>query len=292
MPRGRALVVVLVVAALVVYGTVVALYAFNERAVTVVGCTDDAPDGAVLLSLTPTGVDAAADRMAATLTVVSWGPADGDAPGIPADDLTLILTGTDGPSTYAYEGGAIPSPISFRFITDGAIERWPFDSHTSQFSAVMVEETAGSIRAVPTILCGSAHVPGWSFASTQVASTGTLVLDGGPVDEVRLEATRSAATVAFGLVILALMIVLPVLGLSVAIRVLRGERKAEASLMSWMAAMLFATIPMRTFLPGSPPIGSWVDYLVVLWVVVGLVASLVIYAIAWLRWAPAGERPR
>lgn len=60
--------------------------------------------------------------------------------------------------------------------------------------------------------------------------------------------------------------------------------------MSWMAAMLFATVPLRGFLPGSPPVGSWVDYLVVLWVIAGLIASLVIYVIAWLRWAPRGER--
>ena len=79
------------------------------------------------------------------------------------------------------------------------------------------------------------------------------------------------------------MAVLPVLGLTVAIVAYRGIRKVEATLMSWMAAMLFATIPLRTFLPGSPPIGSWVDYLVVLWVVAGLVLGLVIYVLAWLQ---------
>ena len=86
------------------------------------------------------------------------------------------------------------------------------------------------------------------------------------------------------------MAVLPVLGLTVAIVAYRGIRKVEATLMSWMAAMLFATIPLRTFLPGSPPIGSWVDYLVVLWVVAGLVLGLVIYVLAWLRWGTRGER--
>ena len=79
-------------------------------------------------------------------------------------------------------------------------------------------------------------------------------------------------------------------GLPVKIVAYRGIRKVEATLMSWMAAMLFATIPLRTFLPGSPPIGSWVDYLVVLWVVAGLVLGLVIYVLAWLRWGTRGER--
>jgi hypothetical protein len=79
--------------------------------------------------------------------------------------------------------------------------------------------------------------------------------------------------------------------LFVAITAFRGRRKVEASFMSWMGAMLFATIPLRTFLPGSPPIGSWIDFLIVLWVIVGLIAGLAIYVAAWMRWGtPAAPR--
>ena len=133
-------------------------------------------------------------------------------------------------------------------------------------------------------------MPGWTFSSQEVAGTDEVMINGEPVTQLRITATRSVATVAFGIVILILMAVLPVLGLTVAIVAYRGLRKVEPTLMSWMAAMLFATIPLRTFLPGAPPIGSWVDYLVVLWVVAGLVLSLVIYVKAWLRWSPPGGR--
>ncbi len=44
----------------------------------------------------------------------------------------------------------------------------------------------------------------------------------------------------------------------------------------WIAAMLFATIPIRNFFPGSPPPGSRVDVLVVLWEIVALTLALVI----------------
>ena len=146
------------------------------------------------------------------------------------------------------------------------------------------------MTAIPTLLCGSAHVPGWTFSSEEIAGTDEVVVDGEPVTQIRVTATRSVATVAFGIVILGLMAVLPVLGLTVAIVAYRGIRKVEATLMSWMAAMLFATIPLRTFLPGSPPIGSWVDYLVVLWVVAGLVLGWSSTSCAWLRWGTRGER--
>jgi hypothetical protein len=55
--------------------------------------------------------------------------------------------------------------------------------------------------------------------------------------------------------------------------------------MSWMGAMLFAAIPLRNFLPGSPPPGSWIDAVIVLWVIVALVAALALYVLAWRQQA-------
>ena len=104
---------------------------------------------------------------------------------------------------------------------------------------------------------------------------------------VDIAVTRSGSTIAFGIVLLSLMVILPVLVLTVAIVVLRGRRKVEVTVMGWIGAMLFATIPLRNFLPGSPPIGSWIDYLIVLWVLAGLVGGLVLFVIAWLRRGPA-----
>jgi hypothetical protein len=291
-PKARILVMLTIAAFAILYAGVVALYALNERTVSRDGCLDTVAADQVGLSLTPTAMDAAADRLSLTVGVVSFGPFESESIGIPDEDLTLVITETDGPRAYTFGADEIPSPIAVRLVTDGQIEKWPFDTHNVQFAVAVLHEVDGDMRPVPLDVCGSTHVPGWTFSSDQVAGEGDLVLAGEPVDEISLTASRSAATVAFGIIIVGLMIVMPVLGLTVAIRVLRGERRAEATLMSWLAAMLFATIPLRTFLPGSPPIGSWVDYLVVLWVVAGLIAALVIYVVAWLKWSAPGERPR
>lgn len=280
----------LIAVLVLVYAGVVALYALNDRAASEQGCTEAAPDDGVLLSLTPQAVDAAADRIVANLEVLSFGPVAAQDTGLLAAPLTVLVSDTDGPRTFTIAQDEIPSPQSIRLITDGFIERWPFDSHSVDVAIVSLQTVDGDTTAVGTYLCGSAHVPGWTFSSQEVAGTDAIVVDGEPVAQVRITATRSVATVAFGIVILGLMAVLPVLGLTVAIVAYRGIRKVEATLMSWMAAMLFATIPLRTFLPGSPPVGSWVDYLVVMWVVAGLVAGLVIYVLAWLRWGTRGER--
>ena len=273
-----------------VYLAVVALYALNDRFAAIEGCTEEAPADAIVLALTPESVDAAGDRLVATLTVLSFGPLADPGTALLADPLTVLVSDNDGPRSFTIAQDEIPSPLSLRLITDGYIERWPFDAHSVDLAVVSLQTVDGTPSAIPTLLCGSAHVPGWTFDSQEIAGTDELVVDGEPVTQIRIIASRSVATVAFGIVILALMAVLPVLGLTVAIVAYRGIRKVEATLMSWMAAMLFATIPLRTFLPGSPPIGSWVDYLVVLWVVAGLVLGLVIYVLAWLRWGTRGER--
>ncbi len=102
-------------------------------------------------------------------------------------------------------------------------------------------------------------------------------------------ATRTSSTVAFGVVLLTLMVAMPILGLTVAVLTLRGRRRFEPAFLSWIAGMLFATPMLRTFLPGQPPIGSWVDVLVVLWVIACLILSLVIATVAWHRWSRGRE---
>ncbi|MET0673348.1 MAG: DUF4436 family protein [Microbacterium pygmaeum] len=290
-PRVPLFVIVLVAALVGTYLAVIALYALNERTVTIDGCTEDPPADAILLSLDPETMDAAADRLGANLDVVSFGPVAAKDSSLLTAPLTVLVTDNDGPRSIVIPPEELPSPHALRLITTGSVERWPFDAHSVDVAFASLQTVDGEVRSITTVLCGSAHVPGWTFASEEIPGTDELTIDGEPVAQIRVIATRSPATVAFGIVILALMVVLPVLGLTVAILAYRGLRKVEATLMSWMAAMLFATIPLRTFLPGSPPIGSWVDYLLVLWVLAGLVIGLAIYVAAWVRWTPAAVAP-
>ena len=286
---GRALAIVIIAAFVLVYAAVVALYALSDDS-DAVGCRPPSPTDAVRYSIEPTAVDAVGNRMRATVSVDTFGPV-ADGSGFPDQNLTMLITGTDGQQAYEYLAGKVPPSYPVAFLTNGEVAQWPFDSYTAQFTVLTAEGALPGGSVVPTVLCGTAQVAGWDITSEEVEGDDTLVVDDEPVEQIQLRAVRSPATITFGIVILALMVTLPILGLTVSIRMLLGRRKTEATLMSWIAAMLFATLPLRGFLPGSPPIGSWVDYLVVLWAVVGLVASLVIAALAWTRWAAPGERP-
>lgn len=286
-------IVAAVLAIVALYVTVVVLYA---RSGDVESGTEQAvePDEMVLV-LTPVEVDASANRMSARLE-----PQLGHLGSSSADTLTLdedihvLVTGTDGARLIEFRAGEVVAPVTVNLILDGYIEAWPFDRYTTSTMIVPLRTDAdGEGEPIPYRVIANGSVPGWDILATGSAvpedSLATSGASGSvPVVVVELVATRSASTVAFGVVLLALLVIAPVLVLTAAITVLRGRRKVEATMLSWIGAMLFATIPLRNFLPGSPPIGSWVDYLIVLWVFVGLITGLVIFVIAWLRDGPAG----
>jgi predicted membrane channel-forming protein YqfA (hemolysin III family) len=87
----------------------------------------------------------------------------------------------------------------------------------------------------------------------------------------------------FAIVILCILIAIAAVGVFVAVQTLRDRRRFQSPMTTWYAAMLFAVVPLRNALPGSPAFGSWIDLTIVLWVLVALVVSMLLYVAAWWR---------
>lgn len=270
----------IVVAILARYITVVALYASGSDVVSRGG--DAPPPDAVSLILTPEKMDAATGRLTVSLLPKQTGEAE-YTNGITVNKpFSVLVSAVAGSTAVQYEPSRLVEPTEVSFVMDGAIAEWPFDRYrvTSFMVAGVDDEKAETIPLPTAVHVSGRGVTGWDITMTaHDAGDGLIAVD--------ISASRSGATVAFGIVLLTLMIIIPTLVLIVAIAVLRGRRKVEVTTLGWMGAMVFATIPLRNFLPGSPPIGSWIDYLIVLWVLAALVAGLVIFVIAWWRRGPA-----
>lgn len=282
--RSRIFLVVALAVLAAAYTLAVVLYAAGGQ-VTEAG-NDEPAEWDVQLSVKPQSVDAVRDRVTIQIDVLDAGPA-GDEFGL-TQTLGVVISGADGERMLEFGSGGMPSPVTVELVTDGVVEQWPFDSHIGETTLIAYRTVDGQPEALRTWVDASGRVPGWSISAEAVDIGARAEFDGKTekIAAVQFTATRSGSTIAFGTMLLGLMIVMPVLVLSVAISVYRGHRRLEPSFTSWMAAMLFATIPLRTFLPGSPPIGSWIDFLIVLWVIVGLIAALVIYVAGWFRWSP------
>lgn len=291
-PRRLRYVAAIIVIAAVAYLGVVALYASSGRIASLSDTTAPPPAGGVTVALSPDTVNPATGRISMNLQLdASKQLLAREGIGL-AKTVHVILSPTAGAQSITFKAGAVPSIVPVDIIVDGSIENWPFDDYRAD-PLVIIAYTGDGV--IPMHVSVYGYVPGWNLDASPREDPKNVHVnsDDAAADQshtIAMRAWRSGSTIAFGIVLLCLMIAMPCLVLFVAINAYRGRRKMEPTLMSWMAAMLFATIPLRTFLPGSPPIGSWIDYLIVLWVFAGLVAGLVIYVFAWWRWGARGER--
>jgi hypothetical protein len=102
-------------------------------------------------------------------------------------------------------------------------------------------------------------------------------------DDVTITLHRSKGPLIFDVGVCLVLIALPALALWVAIPMALGRTSFVPPFITWYGAMLFAIVPLRNILPGSPPYGSWVDQAIVQWVLIGLVVAMTLFVFAWWR---------
>lgn len=212
-----------------------------------------------------------------------------------------VIAQTSGSNTRDLPAGLPPGAIESTVYIEGNPEYYPFDRYSYS-----VDEQAGipgitSVTPAPLIrvesldakgkvtkelvpigyLGPSDGAQGWAEEWNFVAEADYLYLD--------LTVKRAGGVLAFVLVILILIIVVAVLALLVAAVVWGQRRRIEATMSSWLAALLFALIPLRINLPGAPPIGSWMDITVFFWVELALLVAMSGFITAWLTYSKAPE---
>jgi Domain of unknown function (DUF4436) len=190
-------------------------------------------------------------------------------------DLTVAVTSVTTPIRRTYSKGMLPGvfPVPLTLARD--VERWPFDTYYTGPITVTLFTGTGQVaeRANVTFVD---RLAGWKVQVARVNNANALA----PY-EIQLQ--RSASTMVFAIVILCIFVAIAAVGLFVAIWTTRDPRRFQSPMTTWYAAMLFAVVPLRNALPGSPAFGSWIDLTIVLWVLVALVVSMLLYIAAWWR---------
>jgi hypothetical protein len=191
------------------------------------------------------------------------------------EDLTIAVTSVTSPVRRTYSKGMLPGvfPVPLTLARD--VERWPFDSYYTGPITVELFHGAEKVpeRANVTFVD---RLTGWKVQVNRVNQANTLA-------PYRIDLQRSASTMVFAITILFIFVAIAAVGLFVALQTVRDPRKFQSPLTTWYAAMLFAVVPLRNALPGSPAFGSWIDLTIVLWVLVALVVSMLLYIGAWWR---------
>ena len=171
------------------------------------------------------------------------------------DDLTVDVSPAASADSLTFARGTRVGSQPVSLYADGDIRQWPFDTYqTSDVQLLAFTGTGGARVAVPVQVVVTDSVTSWAVHAR--------ASEFGPAQALDIHVARTGPTIGFAIAMCAVLLILPICTLFVSIQTLR-ERKQ--------------------FLP---PIGSWVDYTVVLWVVIGLATSLALYVTAWWRQAP------
>ena len=117
------------------------------------------------------------------------------------------------------------------------------------------------------------------FFLTKVRSTVSIA--GVAVDTIRIGRSRGTLILAWFMIVAMWALALSVLG---AARILGARRQGLVwPALGWMAATLFALIGMCNAAPGSPPIGSLIDYAAFFWAEAIVAGSLTYVAATGIR---------
>jgi Domain of unknown function (DUF4436) len=191
------------------------------------------------------------------------------------EDLSVVVTSVVTAGKRTWPKGTLPDVFRVSLTLAGDVADWPLDRYRSGPIKVDLFSGAAQVpeRATVTLVD---RLLGWKVDVAPVGKADSL-------EQYRVHLYRSQSTVAFGVVMLGVLIALAGLALFVAVQTVRGRRKFQPPMTTWYAAMLFAVMPLRNALPDSPPFGSWIDITVVIWVIVVLVISMALYISCWWR---------
>jgi hypothetical protein len=189
----------------------------------------------------------------------------------PANDLGDLV----------YPAGKAPAQVATTIEAHGDPNNWPFDSYsTDTLSAEVLVGQGDARKYIPARVEVVGQLEGWDVSVQRV---GEASQESDRPDNVIITLHRAKGPLIFDLGVCLVLFALPTLAFAVATQIALGKRKFVPPFVTWFAAMLFAVIPIRNFLPGSPPPGAWIDQAIVLWVLLGLVGAMGMYMFTWYR---------
>lgn len=177
--------------------------------------------------------------------------------------------------SHTFKGGE--APISWLVtipIDEGDLLEYPFDTHSGDF-AIKAQRKGGPDGPAKLELDKVVH--GFELTARGRPSEDKSQL------YVHFKIERSAAVLFLACIAMASLTLVVFSSVNVAWQVARNGRKAEFSMMTWIAALLFVVPTVRNSLPGGPPHGALVDVGLFFWLHILTVGSLLTVVMMWSK---------
>lgn len=219
------------------------------------------------------------DSAAATVTVLP-DPALLDESGALTTDLSVRLFPSNDFDQLCYQRGDVPGREQTTLHLHGDADHWPFDSfRTGSLSADAFIGSCDSRDQTPARVAVEGSINGWNIHSDHGETAGARH----GYDNVTVSFSRARGPLALIAGFCLVLLTLPAIALYVSVEMLLGRKAFQPAFSTFFASMLFAVVPIRNLMPGSPPAGSWVDEAITVWVLIALTVATVIYVVAWMR---------
>jgi hypothetical protein len=201
----------------------------------------------------------------------------------------------DGAVLFTSVGGTPTLPVAPNRLTQeqaasllfqkGDVIDYPFETYATTIQLVALEGTDPTTSDNPARkrldinVDGVTHAAGFFvIAHDRIGSDGVVSID--------FLVRRTLGTRGWVLAMMAIYWALALGAAAVTAIVVRRRRMWETRLLAWLGAVLFALVSFRTAAPGSPPVGTFLDFFAV-FESVGIVAvSLVVLIVYYLTQAP------
>lgn len=138
------------------------------------------------------------------------------------------------------------------FSLAGTVTDFPFDHYSADLSLSI--QDADDDDDMPITVVVESTDPFFNVTSSYDAEQGDYL-------NIDLAVARSSPTMVFGVFIMILMLGLSFAAAVLAYFLVRNRQGLQYSAYSVMGALLFAMVPLRNAVPGSPPIGSVIDFM-------------------------------
>lgn len=265
---------------LVIYYFVVAFSGVlqTSTAVTVLGENDASSADYVTLRMSTQDVDLTNRVIQANVLPIPHGSLEGDEPGEIAANLRIeVRSGGVTTSVVAIPGQSIVDATSLTLALDRGDSDYPLDRPFADFQLSIENTDTDRPVAFEVELSNSARP--WMLTASRGEAAGEA---GHTLYPIQIDGSRDPLTVA--LVLFYVMAIL--LTTLMAVVIIGGailRRKLEFSNVIWLSATLLSFPALRSAMPGAPPIGTALDF-IVLFPCLCLIAAMLIWTGAYLLW--------
>jgi hypothetical protein len=232
-----------------------------------------------------------------------------------AKDVKLFTNGANGKQETDFAKGKRMNPMEVTVsMYDGAVMDYPFDQHSAYLEMYFLpgkeekkaEAPKPAATPAPTPEAASTEEAKKPEAEKKVEATEKdddeipIGVDfAGSIPGFRIEAAKSkesvndyvginmtvaraSTTKFFSLFVMVMMWGLTIAVLLLTLSVVLRGRKVEVSMFSFTAALLFAFSTVRNAQPGTPPVGTYSDFISFFWAEVIIALCLVTLVFTWV----------